>query len=158
MLLPFRIFRLDFTMPESVLSGIIMLAVTVMTGTLTAKLKAQERLRAESEREKMRANLLRAVSHDLRTPLTSIYGSCSAIIENYDRLSPERQRKLLGEIREDAEWLIQMVENLLSVTRIGGGEGQYHQDAHRTGGADRRRAGKVSEALSGSARGSGHSG
>lgn len=117
----FPYFRLDFTMPESLLSGIIMLAVTVMTGTLTAKLKAQERLRAESEREKMRANLLRAVSHDLRTPLTSIYGSCSAIIENYDRLSPERQRKLLGEIREDAEWLIQMVENLLSVTRIGGG-------------------------------------
>ena len=118
----FPYFRFDFSVPESMLSAVIMLAVSVMTGTLTTKLKAQERIRAESEREKMRANLLRAVSHDLRTPLTSIYGSCSAIIENYDRLSPERQRKLLGEIREDAEWLIQMVENLLSVTRIGGGQ------------------------------------
>ena len=117
----FPYFRFDFSMPENLLSAVIMLAVSVMTGTLTTKLKAQERIRAEGEREKLRANLLRAVSHDLRTPLTSIYGSCSAIIENYDRLSPERKRKLLGEIREDAEWLIQMVENLLSVTRIGGG-------------------------------------
>jgi two-component system sensor histidine kinase KdpD len=118
----FPYFHFNFSVPESLLSAVIMLAVTVLTGMLTTKLKAQERIRAEGEREKMRANLLRAVSHDLRTPLTSIYGSCSAIMENYDRLSPERRRKLLGEIREDAEWLIQMVENLLSVTRIGGGQ------------------------------------
>ena len=67
----------------------------------------------------MRANLLRAVfSHDLRTPLTTIYGSCSAIMQSYDRIAKERQIKLLKEIQEDAQWLIQMVENLLSVTRI----------------------------------------
>ena len=51
----------------------------------------------ESEKEKMRANLLRAVSHDLRTPLTSIYGACSTVIENYDSLDKEKTIKLLGE-------------------------------------------------------------
>jgi two-component system sensor histidine kinase KdpD len=89
-----------------------------MTSTLTTKIKQQEKIKAESERERMRGNLLRAVSHDLRTPLTSIYGATSAIIENYDSLSKEKQIKLLGEIHEDSQWLIRMVENLLSVTRI----------------------------------------
>ena len=95
-----------------------MLIVAVLTGMLTTKIKQQEKIRAESDREKMRANLLRAVSHDLRTPLTSIYGSCSAILENYGKLREGQQLKLLREMREDAQWLIRMVENLLSVTRI----------------------------------------
>ena len=68
----------------------------------------------------MRANLLRAVSHDLRTPLTSIYGSSSVMMENFDSLKKEQHLKLLGEVQEDARWLIRMVENLLSVTRIDG--------------------------------------
>ena len=72
----------------------------------------------ESETEQMRANLVRAVSHDLRTPLTSIYGACSTVIENYDSLGREQKLKLLGEVCEDAQWLNRMVENLLSVTRI----------------------------------------
>ena len=63
-------------------------------------------------------NLLRAVSHDLRTPLTSIYGACSTVIENYDSLDKEKTIKLLGEACSDAQWLTRMVENLLSVTRI----------------------------------------
>ena len=89
-----------------------------MTSTLTTRVKKQEQLRMESETEKMRANLLRAVSHDLRTPLTSIYGACSTVIENYDSLGREQKLKLLGEVCEDAQWLNRMVENLLSVTRI----------------------------------------
>lgn len=72
----------------------------------------------ESETEKMRATLLRAVSHDLRTPLTSIYGACSTVIENYDSLEKEQKLKLLGEACSDAQWLNRMVENLLSVTRF----------------------------------------
>lgn len=72
----------------------------------------------ESETEKMRANLLRAVSHDLRTPLTSIYGSCSTVIDNYDSLGREQKIKLLSEACADAQWLNRMVENLLSVTRF----------------------------------------
>ena len=89
-----------------------------MTSTLTTRIKRQEQLRMESEKEKMRANLLRAVSHDLRTPLTSIYGACSTVIENYDSLDKTKTIKLLGEACSDAQWLNRMVENLLSVTRI----------------------------------------
>ena len=111
-------FAFNFTLPENLFSGLVMLAVSIMTSTLTTRVKKQEQLRMETEREKMRANLLRAVSHDLRTPLTSIYGSSSTLISKYDALQKEQQLKLLGEIQEDSEWLIRMVENLLSVTRI----------------------------------------
>lgn len=114
----FPYFEFNFSLPENLFSGIVMLFVSIMTSTLTTNLKKQEHMRAENEKEKVRANLLRAVSHDLRTPLTSIYGSCSTIIENYDSLSKEQQIKLLSEICGDAEWLNRMVENLLSVTRI----------------------------------------
>ena len=98
--------------------ALVMLVVSIMTSTLTTRIKLQEQLRMESETEKMRANLLRAVSHDLRTPLTSIYGACSTVIENYDSLAKEQKLKLLGEVCSDAQWLNRMVENLLSVTRF----------------------------------------
>ena len=111
-------FAFNFTLPENLFSGVVMLVVSIMTSTLTTRIKRQEQLRVESETEKMRANLLRAVSHDLRTPLTSIYGACSTVIENYDSLEKEQKLKLLGEVCADAQWLNRMVENLLSVTRI----------------------------------------
>ena len=111
-------YAIDLISPQCFFSAVVMLIVSVMTGILTTKLKKQEKIKLETERERMRANLLRAVSHDLRTPLTSIYGSCSVILENYESLPKEKQKKLLSEIQEDSEWLIRMVENLLSITRI----------------------------------------
>lgn len=115
---PYYVF--DFFVGESILSAVIMLAVAVFTSTLNSRIRDQEKLRTENEKERMRGNLLRAISHDLRTPLTSIYGSSSTLISKYDALPKEQQLKLLGEIQEDSEWLIRMVENLLSVTRIDG--------------------------------------
>ena len=111
----------DLISPECISSAVVMLIVAIMTGAMTTRLKMQEKLKAEAETERMRGNLLRAVSHDLRTPLTSIYGACSAMIENYDDIPRDRHMKLLNDVRTDAQWLVRMVENLLSVTRIDGG-------------------------------------
>ena len=108
----------DLISPECISSAVVMLIVSTMTGALTTRLKQQEKLKAEAETERMRGNLLRAVSHDLRTPLTSIYGSCSAIIENFDSIPKKKQLLLLKDMQSDAQWLNRMVENLLSVTRV----------------------------------------
>ena len=120
----FPFYAIDLITPESLASAVIMLIVSLMTSSLTTKIKVQEKLKAESEKERMRANLLRAVSHDLRTPLTSIYGASATVVENYDSLSKEQHLKLIGDVCEDAQWMIRMVENLLSVTRIDGSKVQ----------------------------------
>ena len=108
----------DLISPECISAAVVMLIVSTMTGALTTRLKQQEKLKAEAEKERMRGNLLRAVSHDLRTPLTSIYGACSVIIDNFDDISRDRQMRLLKDIQSDSQWLNRMVENLLSVTRV----------------------------------------
>ena len=108
----------DLISPECISSAVVMLIVSTVTGALTTRLKQQEKLKAEAEKERMRGSLLRAVSHDLRTPLTSIYGSCSAIIENFDSIPKQKQLMLLKDIQADSQWLNRMVENLLSVTRV----------------------------------------
>lgn len=71
------------------------------------------------EREKLRSNLLRAISHDLRTPLTTISGNANMLLDN--ELDAPTRRKIYEDIYEDALWLINLVENLLSVTRIDNG-------------------------------------
>ena len=114
----FPYFEVNFSIPVNFFSAVVMLVVAVVTCALTTKIKHAEKLKADSEREKMRANLLRAVSHDLRTPLTTIYGSSSMLLENFDRYPAEDRQNLLRGIRDDAQWLVGMVENLLSVTRL----------------------------------------
>ena len=106
--------------PECLASAVVMLMVSIMTSTMTTQIKRQEQMKAEAEKERMRGNLLRAVSHDLRTPLTSIYGACSAMRDNFDALPRQTHMKLLSDVCTDAQWLVRMVENLLSVTRIQG--------------------------------------
>ncbi len=123
----FPYYAFDLISPECVASAVVMLVVSTLTGTLTTQIKHQEKIKAEAERERMRGNLLRAVSHDLRTPLTAIYGACSTVVEHYDSLQREQHLKLLQDMRADSEWLIRMVENLLSVTRIDGGQVQLQK-------------------------------
>ena len=112
----------DLISPECIASAVVMLIVATMTGALTTRLKKQEKVKAEAETERMRGNLLRAVSHDLRTPLTAIYGACSAMMENYDTFPREKHLKMLAGVSTDAQWLVRMVENLLSITRIDAGD------------------------------------
>ncbi|MEG1742695.1 MAG: DUF4118 domain-containing protein [Clostridia bacterium] len=112
-------FQFNFTLSGYPITIICMLAVAIITSALTTRTKNHADMQLAAEKEKTRSNLLRAVSHDLRTPLTSILGATSAIIENDDLLLKEERLKLLSEIKDDSQWLIQMVENLLSITRIG---------------------------------------
>lgn len=118
-------FEQNFTMSGYPVTFLVMLIIFMITCTITSRLKYQsgllierEKLLMEAEKEKMRANLLRAVSHDLRTPLTGIIGASSLYLENEDNLSINEKRELVQNILNDADWLLHMVENLLSVTRI----------------------------------------
>ena len=115
-------FGMDFSVSENVFSAIVMLIISFLTSMFTTQLKRWQALKAEGEKERMRANLLRAVSHDLRTPLTTIYGASSSIIENYEKLNDSQKLRMATGIKEDSEWLIRMVENLLSITRIDNGK------------------------------------
>lgn len=117
----FPFFSINFMIPVNMISAIIMIVIAILTSTLTTQIKRHEAMKAEGEKERMRANLLRAVSHDLRTPLTTIYGSAATLLENRDTLEEEQQTKILQGIKEDSEWLVRMVENLLSITRIDSG-------------------------------------
>ncbi len=82
--------HLNFTLTGYPLTFAVMLSVSVIVSAMTTQIKQQEQMRIQMDREKMRANLLRSVSHDIRTPLTSIVGSASAILDNYDILSITR--------------------------------------------------------------------
>ena len=71
-----------------------------------------------AQKEQLRSNLLRSISHDLRTPLTSISGNASNFLSNGDKMDGETKRQLFTDIYDDSMWLINLVENLLSVTRL----------------------------------------
>ncbi|MEG2118456.1 MAG: DUF4118 domain-containing protein, partial [Clostridia bacterium] len=81
-----------------------------------AKEKANADLLAKNEQ--LRANLLRAISHDLRTPLTSISGNAGILLSDENKISDCKKKQLYENIYDDSLWLINLVENLLSVTRI----------------------------------------
>ena len=110
----------DITYPGYPLTIAVMLIVSILISTLTTQIKLQEKIRYEMDREKMHANLLRAIAHDIRTPLASILGASSALQEQ--TLSADAQSSLIDGIQRDAKWLVRITENLLSVTRFSGTE------------------------------------
>lgn len=85
-------------------------------------LETEQSSKMEIERERLRNTLLRSISHDLRTPLTGIAGAASTILENYNHLDDGTKKKLLEGMGEDVQWLIRLVENLLSMTRLEAGK------------------------------------
>lgn len=119
--------QLNFTLTDYPITFAVMAIVTGITCTMTSHLTMQadviadrEKQLSEIEIEKMRANLLRAISHDLRTPLTGIIGNSSLYLENGDQLSEDEKQEMITNIYKDSNWLLNMVENLLTVTRIKG--------------------------------------
>lgn len=121
-------FQWEFSREGYPVTFFCMLVIAVAVSAVTSYTKEQSRVLArqekqlmEADKEKMRANLLRAVSHDLRTPLTGIIGASSSYLENEAFLTDEEKRSMVKHIGEDANWLLNMVENLLTVTRIQSG-------------------------------------
>lgn len=99
----------------------LLLALLAECGVAMEKQKLRENqtsLALEAQREKLRADLLRAISHDLRTPLTSISGNAQLLMNGSVPLDDAQKQKLYADIFEDSAWLISLVENLLSITRI----------------------------------------
>lgn len=83
--------------------------------------REKQRMEENARQETLRANLLRSISHDLRTPLTSISGNAAILLENPGHLDEARRQSLYASIYDDAIWLNGLVENLLTITRTENG-------------------------------------
>ena len=101
---------------NSILLSILGECALALENEKNAREKAEAALVAQ--KEQLRANLLRSISHDLRTPLTSISGNASNLLSNADQFDEETKRQLYSDIYDDSMWLIKLVENLLSVTKL----------------------------------------
>ena len=77
----------------------------------------KQKIALETQRERLRSNLLRAISHDLRTPLTSISGNAGVLMEKSIALTEEKKQEIYASIYDDSMWLVDLTENLLSITR-----------------------------------------
>lgn len=110
----------NFSMTGYPITFFIMLITSIITSTLVTGYRERERAWMEMDKEKLRSNLLRAISHDLRTPLTSISGASSLLLYDWENIDEKNRSALLNDIRENSEWLVRMVENLLSVTKMYG--------------------------------------
>jgi two-component system sensor histidine kinase KdpD len=78
----------------------------------------QQRVKLEVERERLQSDLLRSVSHDLRTPLTGMLGSVGTLLDHYDALGDDVRKEFLADVYKETEWLGSLVENVLSLTRL----------------------------------------
>ena len=101
---------------NSVLLSILGECALALENMRNAREKEEAKLLAENE--KLRSNLLRSISHDLRTPLTAISGNAGILLSDSESLSSETRNQMYSDIYDDAAWLYNLVENLLAVTRI----------------------------------------
>lgn len=122
-------FEFDLSIAGYPITFLCLLIVSIITSTLTTKIKIHQNIQIEIEKEKMRANLLRAVSHDLRTPLTSISGNAEVLLQNDETIKRDERICLLKNINEDSQWLIGIVENILSITRINDIDSKIKKDS-----------------------------
>ena len=92
--------------------------------------KEKEAAKLQAENEKLRANLLRSISHDLRTPLTSISGNAGMLLSDLEKLDDDTVRQMCADIYDDSAWLTNLVENLLAVTKIEEGRMRLQKQPH----------------------------
>jgi two-component system sensor histidine kinase KdpD len=125
--------------PDELLALFIFLAIAILTSALAGRAKdeatraarlAEEivRARTAAETERVRNTLLASISHDFRTPLASILGAATGLIEYGTRLTDGGRRDLLAQIKDEAEHLDGMVRNLLAVTRVEAGALEVNRD------------------------------
>lgn len=99
----------------------LMIAILSECGLSQERIRLQEernKVALQTQKERLQANLLRAVSHDLRTPLTNISGSADMLMQEESELDPAIRKKLYTAIYDDTNWLINMTENLLVATHL----------------------------------------
>lgn len=113
---------------NSVLLSILGECALTLENSRNAKEKEAAKLQAENE--KLRANLLRSISHDLRTPLTSISGNAGMLLSDLEKLDSDTIRQMCGDIYDDSAWLTNLVENLLAVTKIEEGRMRLQKQPH----------------------------
>ena len=101
---------------ESIVASVIGECAIAVDGIVNAK--ERERAAVLAKNEQLRADLLRSISHDLRTPLTSISGNASNLISNGNDIDDATKKQIYEDIYDDSLWLINLVENLLAVTRL----------------------------------------
>lgn len=82
----------------------------------------QQKTQVEMQKERLRADMLRSISHDFRTPLAGVMGLASTALDNYDKMNDEVRKNFLQSIYEDADWLNEIVENILQTTRFDEGK------------------------------------
>ena len=113
---------------NSVLLSILGECALALENSRNTAEKEEAKLQAESE--KLRANLLRSISHDLRTPLTSISGNAGMLLSDLEKLDAETIKQMCGDIYDDSAWLTNLVENLLAVTKIEEGRMKLQKQPH----------------------------
>ena len=108
------------TQPDAFTSSVLFSILGECSLALDNLRNAREKEEAAvlAKNEQLRANLLRSISHDLRTPLTSISGNADTLLHSYDVLDGQTRKQIFTDIYDDAQWLTGLVENLLSITKI----------------------------------------
>lgn len=111
------------TQPDAFTSSVLFSILGECALALESLRNAEEKEKAAvlAKNEQLRANLLRSISHDLRTPLTSISGNADTLLHSYDVLDEETRKQIFTDIYNDSQWLTELVENLLSITKIADG-------------------------------------
>ena len=109
--------------PDAFTSSVLFSILGECALALESLRNAEEKEKAAvlAKNEQLRANLLRSISHDLRTPLTSISGNADTLLHSYNVLDEQTRKQIFTDIYDDAQWLTGLVENLLSITKISDG-------------------------------------